>query len=274
MSKRSVVLAVVGDPHPGSTVAICPPEGVRLDDGGTYRPSKPQQWLWWCWTDYWKKAEAKRKQLGASLWVVLNGDLGEGDHHGTSQIISKNPEAQDYVANRVFGVVTKLSPERLFVVRGTEAHTGDSGSFEEGLARRLNAERDPETKNWSRWHLRLDVNGVLCDFQHHGRAGQRPWTEASIAQLLAFQIYVEHVRRGLRHPDLAFRSHTHKKYDSHDAHPTRVIGVPSFQLKTAYAHKRATESIADVGGWVTTVSKAGEAIPSPILYLPALPKVA
>lgn len=270
---KPILLVVAGDPHPGSTLAVCPPEGVRLDDGGTYHPSKIQEWLWWAWTDALAMAEQRRKEAKAALWVVLNGDLMEGDHHGTSQIISKNPEAQSYVAGRVFGVVKDLKPERLFVVRGTEAHVGGSGSAEESLARSLGAERDTETRNWSRWHLRLDIHGFLNDFQHHGRAGSRVWTEMSVAASLALQIYLEHARLGLRHPDIAWRSHTHKRYDSHDAHPTRVIGVPSFQVKTSHVHKVAPESIGHVGMYHALFHRDRPPAIWPQLYLPALPKV-
>lgn len=271
--KRPVFLLVAGDPHPGSTLAPCPPEGVRLDDGGTYHPSKAQDWLWECWCDALRTAGERRREAGAEMIVVLNGDLAEGDHHNTSQVISKNPEAQAYVMERVFGQIKDLSPDRVFVVRGTEAHVGSSGSTEEALARRLGAERDEETRNWSRWHLRLDIHGTLNDFQHHGRASSRPWTEMSAAASLALQIYLEHVRRGLRHPDIAWRSHTHKRFDSHDAHPTRVIGVPSFQLKTAYAHKVAPESISQIGMYHALFRENERPTIWDQMYLPALPKV-
>lgn len=271
--KRPILLVVAGDPHPGSTVAICPPEGVRLDDGGTYHPSKPQEWLWWAWCDALTKATERQREAKADLWVVLNGDLMDGDHHNTSQIISKNPEAQAYVCERVFGVVKDMKPDRLFVVRGTEAHGGGSGSAEESLARRLGAERDEETRNWSRWHLRLDIHGLLNDFQHHGRASGRPHTIMSVAAGLAHQIYLEHTQLGLRHPDIAWRSHTHKKYDSHDAFPTRAIGVPSFQLKTSFVHKVAADSIGHVGMYHALFRPETPPTIWPQLYLPALPKI-
>lgn len=270
---KPVLLVVAGDPHPGSTLAVCPPEGVRLDDGGTYHPSKVQEWLWWAWTDGLAKAEQRRKDADAEIWVVLNGDLMEGDHHGTSQIISKNPEAQAYVAERVFGVVKDLKPNRLFVVRGTEAHTGGAGSAEEALARRLGAERDKETRNWSRWHLRLNVHGLLNDFQHHGRSSGRPHLEMNAAAGLAHQIFLEHAKKRLPHPDLAWRSHTHRRYDSYDAFPTRVIGVPSFQVKTSHVHKVAPESIGQIGMYHALFRPKDPPIVWPEVHTVALPGI-
>ncbi len=80
--------------------------------------------------------------------------------------------------------------------------------------------------------------------------------------------------KGLRHPDLAFRSHLHQFGDSYNAYPTRVVQTPAWQLKTAHAHKVAAESIADVGGVITMVQPDASYIVKPVLYLPSLPKVA
>lgn len=244
-----------------------------MDDGGTYRPSKPQVWLWECWERYWKTVAAARKAAKADLWVIYNGDCTEGDHHHTSQIISRNPDAQRYVADRVFGVPGALKPDRLFMVRGTEAHTGTAGSAEEALAKALGSERDEETGTWSRWRLRLMVHGLLVDCQHHGRMGQRPWTEQTIVATLAAQVFYEHARRGLRHPDLAFRSHLHRYADSGDAHPTRVVQTPAWQLKTSHVHKVAAESIADIGGVIAVIRPDHPPEIKKWLVLPALPKI-
>ena len=35
------IVVCVGDTHCGSTVGLCPPEGLELDDEGLYLPSKP-----------------------------------------------------------------------------------------------------------------------------------------------------------------------------------------------------------------------------------------
>ena len=61
-TKRPVVLAITSDHHTGSTLGLCPPEGVRLDDDGSYKPSRAQLWLWANWLDYWKAVAAIRDQ--------------------------------------------------------------------------------------------------------------------------------------------------------------------------------------------------------------------
>ncbi len=250
-------------------MALCPNERIRLDDGGHYEPSRLQQWLWSCWLDFW--GWIAPQIADHEFWLVVNGDLGDGDHHGTGQIVSRNPEVQSYIVHRSLQEPLQLQPAHKFVVRGTEAHAGASASSEEAYARSLGAEQDPDTHTWSWWHLRIQPHGVLMDIQHHGRAGQRPWTEASIATYLAAQIWMEHARRNLPHPRLAIRSHTHRHADSYEAHPTRVIVTPSWQAKTAFVHKVAAESIADVGGILVLVQPDGTYEVRKKLYSPELP---
>ena len=270
-----VTLLLASDTHCGSTIGLCPPEGVRLDDGQEVKPSKPQAWLWWCWEQVHKAAAETAKAAKGPLWTVLNGDLVDGDHHGTTQIMSRHPDAQHYIADRTFSLTKDLKPARLFVVRGTEVHTGTSGSAEEGLAKMLGAERDPETHLWSRWHLRIRVHGKLVDVQHHGKGlGRLPHTKENGANSLAWRVWQTHAERGLEPPALVVRSHLHQWADSFGAHrQTRALFLPSFQLKTAYVHRVAADEIADVGAAVVVVEPDGRMDVRPILFQPELPRV-
>src|SRR5690606_36827403 len=170
---RPVVLACVSDLHAGSTVGLCPASGIDLDDGGRYEPSKAQRWLWQCWREYWDEVARERDASGAALYVVLHGDVIDGAHHGTTQIVSGNLDVQGAVARACLEVPRALGVDRWFVVRGTEAHVGPSAQAEEGIARWLGAERDRDTGTYSWWHLRLLVHDVLIDAAHHGRTGYR-----------------------------------------------------------------------------------------------------
>ena len=272
---RPIVVLLTGDHHCGSTIGLCPPEGVRLDDGGEYKPSKAQDWLWWCWEQTIAKTSDTVKAVKGDLWAALTGDLVDGDHHKTTQIISGNPEAQAYVAGRTFGLIRDLHPKRLLVVRGTEAHTGNSGSAEEAIAKSLGAERDPQTELWSRWHLRLRVHGKLWDIQHHGKGlGKLPHTKQNGANSLAWRVWMAHAERGREAPALVVRSHLHQFADSYGAHrQTRALFLPSFQLKTAYVHKVAADEIADVGAVIVVVEPDGVMTITPVLFEPELPEV-
>jgi hypothetical protein len=278
-SKKAVVFAVTSDHHCGSVVGLCPPEGVRITDDNEYRPGKAQAWIWSCWESYWKDVAERRKALGADLYCAFNGDCVEGtDHHNTWEVISRAPEPQAYVAERVFGLAASPDcglvvpkADKVFVVRGTEAHVGQGASSEEHLAKKLKAQRHPGGKTWSHYRLRLDIHGVRIDMQHHGRTGTRPWTRTNAPGSLALEIFYEHAARGIPHPHLAIRSHRHTYADSYNAHPTRVIQTPAWQLKTAHAHKVAPESIADIGGLIVTITPDGKYDVEAKLYCPELP---
>lgn len=277
---RPVVLAIVSDLHAGSTVALCPPE-IALDDGGAYQASKAQRWLWQHWEGYWRHVAGVRERLGADLYVVMNGDLTDGDHHGTTQILSGNPTAQAAVLNAVLSVPKALRPTRWLFVRGTEAHVGKSAAFEERVA--LGMHKDGEsvilcndTGTASHWQARLVVHGVRLDFAHHGRVGQRPWTKPNVTMNMAAEIFYEHAKHGIPHPHLAVRSHMHQFVDTHHAHPVRAVQTPAWQLPTAFIHRIAPGALADIGGLVLTITP-GDAPPEsryslePLLFRPSPP---
>lgn len=266
---ETVVVAVVSDVHAGSTVALMHPEGVPHDDGQVTMPSKAQRWLWQCWGDYWDRVEEIRNRHRAKLYHVYNGDLVDGPaHHGTTQTVSNHPGVEKYIAKKCLEVPKSLGPDKQFVVRGTEVHVGKSGGVEDSLAEWLGAVREPETGGASWWHLRMEVQGKLLDFAHHGRVGTRPWTKPNVTMNLAAQIFYEHASRGERHPDLAVRSHYHQWIDTYKAQPVRVIQTPAWQLHTAFTRRIATDSLSDIGG-IILVLQDGRLSVEEVLFTPA-----
>lgn len=248
----TTLIAVVSDVHAGSTIALCPPK-ISLDDGGHYEASKAQSWLWQEWLAYWDWVSAIRDDEHASLFTVFNGDLVDGNHHKTTQILTGNPTAQAAVLDEAMRIPLALKPDKMFFVRGTEAHVGQSASSEERIALGLWKDGRPvvkcqDTGCASHWHLRMQVNTTRLDFAHHGRIGQRPWTKPNVVANLAAEIFYEHAKDGLPHPHVAVRSHFHRHVDTYDQHPVRVIQTPCWQLATSYVHKVAPETLADVGG--------------------------
>ena len=246
-----VKIAVVGDLHCGSTVALCP-DRILLDDGGAYEASTAQRWLWQCWTDYWQAVDEDRRE-GHQLYLIFNGDMVDGDHHNTPQILSRNPEAQAAVLSAALAVPLALDPDRLFVVRGTEVHVGAGGASEEGVARRWRTDGlpvvpDPESGTASWWHFRGEIQGVRLDVTHHGRTGHREHTRANAANLHAHDILLSHVKAGDPPPHLCLRAHYHRYNDSYDACPVRVVTNAAWQLKTGFIHRIAADTLADIGG--------------------------
>ena len=69
MTNERTVVAIAGDLHVNSTVAVCPPV-VMLDDGGEYRASKPQRWLWREWVKFW--GAVRRRRING-VWAMTDG---------------------------------------------------------------------------------------------------------------------------------------------------------------------------------------------------------
>jgi hypothetical protein len=258
---RPILLACVSDVHAGGTTALCP-EKIVLDDGGEYHASKAQRWLMQCWREYWARVDDRRTQLGAELYVVINGDAVEGDHHNTSAIISRNPNAQKIAVAKILEVPLALRPDRIVIIRGTGAHVGEAGATEEALADGLRRDKrpiisEPETGAASWWHWRAELQGVKLDVTHHGRIGQREHTRGSQIVLYAHDIHLAHTKNGERPPDLCLRAHNHKAADSYDAVKPRVIGTGAWQLGTGHVHKVQPDSLADIQGVIVTI-QSGE----------------
>lgn len=251
-ANRPILLAVVSDVHAGGTTAVCPDE-IRLDDGGKYQASKAQRWLMQCWRDYWEQIAKKRDEAKAELYVCVNGDLVEGDHHRTTQIMSGNPNAQAAAWTACAAPMLELKPDRIAIIRGTGAHAGVSASSEERIADGLRRDKrpiisDPDTGAASWWHWRPELNGVRLSITHHGRMGRLPRTRGSQLVLYAWDILDEHAQSGHPHPHLAFRAHNHKRGDTGSAAPVRVVATGAWQLGTEHVHKVAPDSLADIGG--------------------------
>lgn len=251
------VWAIVSDLHCGSTLGLCNPEGVQLDDGGMYMPSREQSKLWDCWLEYWKLVRESLK-FGDKLIVAINGDMVDGSHHKTTQIVTGNlPATQHNLALSVLSPALALGPREIVVIRGTEAHVGGSAAYEERLASDLNAVPDPLSGARSHWHFQANSHGTLLDFAHHGRLGQRPWTKMTGPATLAAQITLACAKHGSPIPHYALRSHYHQWADSGDNYACRVVQMAGWQLSTAFVHRIAAGSLPEIGGLILSCSDDG-----------------
>jgi hypothetical protein len=268
----TVVIAITSDLHCGSTTGLCP-ESIQLDDGGEYRASKAQRWMWQGWKDYWKQVESIRIKEKAKLYTVFNGDLVDGNHHGTTQILSGNPNGQAAALNAAMTVPLALKPDKIWITRGTDAHVGQSACSEERIADGLRRDKrpvvgDPNTGTASQWHIRMEVEGTRLDFAHHGRVGTRPWTKPNVTANLAFEIFCDHAKDGIPHPHIAVRSHMHQLVDTGSIHPVRLIQTPCWQFGTSFIHRIAPGKLADIGGVIIVLRKGQAPDVRPIMYKP------
>ena len=71
----TTILVVTGDHLINSSVGLVTPT-TNLDDGGTYRSSKGQKWLWRKWLEFWGDIEKVKRKNKAK---VVSNQCNFGD---------------------------------------------------------------------------------------------------------------------------------------------------------------------------------------------------
>ena len=239
-----LTIGFLSDLQTNSTVGLCPPV-VNFDDGGTYHYSKLQRQLWYDYLGF--RDRLKSAKSDGELYLVFNGDLHDGDHHQTSQIITRNPATMQNIAADVIDPLAQIA-NKMFLVRGTEAHVGKSASMEEDIAKDFNFEKNGKKRSW--WHLVSRFKGHWFDIAHHTSMGSTPVGKGNAANKLAVETIFEYANRGQKPPDYVIRSHVHRHSDSYDNYITRAIILPCWQYGTAFVHRIAPGKLATIGGMI------------------------
>jgi hypothetical protein len=242
-------LIVVSDTHSGCRLALCPPGGVRLDDGGLYYASEFQQKLWALWREFWDEW-VPRVTHGEPYDVLHNGDVIEGVHHNSTTQISHNIEDQLAIAELVLGPEVercKALGGTYYHVRGTAAHVGQSSIHEEMLAKRLGAKPNDQGQR-ARYDLWKRVGNVLVHAMHHVGTTGSAAHEASAVNAELTAEYVEAARWNREPPDYVVRSHRHRSIavdlDSAKGYAAAIV-TPGWQGKTPFAWKIAGARISE-----------------------------
>lgn len=233
------LIFVVSDLHSGGTGGLLPP-GFRTFDGNEVRQNPGQAWLWGLWL---KAIEwAKQKANGDPFVVVVNGDLIEGVHHRNTQIISAEPADHIEAAKQCMEPLVE-GASKVFIIQGTECHTGGSDA---GLGGLLRGEENPETGKRSFVRLELDVGGTLCVFRHHIGTTSRSWLEASQMSIHMREEQIQASRKGSKCPQVLVCSHRHKFGYWGDPNALVVV-TPCWQIPTRYAHKVVPNPVIEPG---------------------------
>jgi hypothetical protein len=232
-------------------------EPARLDDGGVYHPSPFQQKLKAFWDEFWGEW-IPLVTKGEPFDVVHNGDALEGHHHRATTQISHNFEDQIRIAEALMFPVVERCREmggRYYHVRGTEAHVGSSGVYEEMLAKRLGAipNSDGQYARYDLWKRVGDSKGPLVHLLHHiGTTGSAAH-EASAVNAEMTAEYVEAGRWGRQPPDYVVRSHRHRsiavEFNSARGVSAAIV-TPAWQGRTPFAYKIPGARLAEpqIGG--------------------------
>lgn len=237
---RTVV--VLSDIHAGSTVALLPP-GFTTLEGQEIGQSPIQRWLWQCWEHCTRWLD---EIVGADPHaLVLNGDLIEGVHHGTKQVIS--PDTNDHVEAAIH-ILRPLAAKasRTFVVKGTECHTSNT---EIVIGKALKLEVDPETNLPAFDRLTLDVCGVRVVVRHHIPSAVRPYLESSQFSIQMGSEIIEAVRNHEPAPRVLCCAHRHRFGQYSDGHSLTIVSPP-WQMLTRHGHKVVSQARTKPGAYV------------------------
>jgi hypothetical protein len=248
-------LIVVSDTHSGCRVGLHPDYPMRVDGGGQYSPSAFQQGLWRWWREFWD-VWVPEVTKGETFDLVHNGDAIDGVHHRSTTQISQNIEDQVRIAEACLAPAVEqctTSGGTYFHIRGTEAHVGQSGEYEERLARSLGAAPNGEGQ-----HARFDLwkrvgDKCLVHLLHHiGTTGSAAH-EASAVNAELTAMYVEAARWGKEPPDFIVRSHRHRSIavdlNSAKGYAAAIV-TPAWQGKTPFTFKVPGARISEpqIGG--------------------------
>lgn len=256
MSLRNLI--VISDTHCGCRLGLCPADTpIPLDDGGVYYASPFQRKTWEVWTEFWN-VWVPEVTRGEPFDLVHNGDAIEGTHHRATTPVSHNMQDQLNIAKAALKPVVDLCLSgggTYYHVRGTEAHVGSSGMYEEMLAESLGAKPN-SAGQYARYDLWKRVGGdggPLVHLLHHiGTTGSAAHEASAVNAELTAE-YAEAARWGREVPTYVVRSHRHR-FIAVDvacaAGYAAAIVTPAWQGKTPFTWKIPGARISEpqIGG--------------------------
>lgn len=272
MESEAFILVATSDTHAGGETAIMPGP-VELPRGATYSPGPLQTQLFQWHTEAWDQIEAERDRLRArgyesvEIGVLHNGDLVEGDHHDTAELVSRHPGIEHQIARDVLDDIAARGIDHWWFTHGTESHTGKAGSREEGVVKAFregghNVHSHPDTGKPVAFQWDVEVMGWRFQATHHGNIGRTPRTKGSLIALRAADLWMDHQLNDWRRweqgqqddinphhfPHIGIGSHFHQfAVSAWGMFPTQLVQLPCWTFKGMHAWKVAARSETDFG---------------------------
>lgn len=235
MKSTAPLVLNLSDLHIGSTVGLWP-EGFVSNEGYSIGQNKFQAWLWACWQDMLKwSADVIGKD---KFEIVLNGDLVDGIHHKTLQVMSPDPGDQTEAVKLVLEPLIAKA-ERVHFIKGTECH---SRNDEIRLGRFFKGSRDPNTGQHAWDSLDLEVNGTLYNFAHHISSTARSYLEASAHSIMLGNLSHSRARTGKPIPKVMVRAHRHRHGVWNDGNQISAI-CGAWQGLTRFGYKVVPDAV-------------------------------
>ena len=281
MSNANIQIAI-SDLHTGCQMGLCHPDGARLDEGGTYAPSELQVKIYQIWEHVWH--HWLREIVGKQKFdLINNGDSIDGVHHNSVTQWSHNLKDQKEHAALLLSVPVGLcrkSGGDYYHIRGTEAHGGQSGQYEEELAKTLGAVPNPAGQ-YARYFLRKWLGNpnrrFLVHYSHHiaGTSSASYESTAVYKELVA--AWTDAARWGRQAPDVVVFGHRHRHFDipvpimfEGKRRRARAIVLPGWQGPTPLVYRLAGSSkiTSQFGAVALLLTPEGEVYTREYVYTP------
>ena len=235
MKCNTKLIVLLSDLHVGSTIGLWPPDFVS-NEGNPIGQNKFQEWLWQCWQD---AAKWSAKVIGKDAFeIVLNGDLVEGIHHRSLQVMTPDVGDQSEAVKQVLEPLAAKAA-RLHIVKGTECHTRND---EIRIGNYLKASKCQATGQRAHDTLDLECNGVLYNFAHHISTTARSYLEASAHSITLGNISHTRARSGKQVPQIICRGHRHRHGIWDDGNQMSVI-TGAWQGLTRHGYKVVPDAV-------------------------------
>ena len=259
-------LILLADTHINSKLGLSAP-AVIDDDGNVVQQNIIQKWLWDTWLRFTEDVKDLVKKTYTS--VIFDGDMVDIDAKNRSgQMVSRNPVTILASASMVLKPITDLA-DQIFFIRGTEAHTGNSGWLEELLAQHYNKTVPDEiTGNYSWNHLRAEFSGVKLDIAHHMSMGNLPWTYPNAMARVVQETRLNYLEWQEQPPDIVVRAHRHQHVDTGTTFSTRGVALPCWQWLTTYLYRLGKENAKPHIGGSVLICDNGNYQYMPFIYQP------
>lgn len=229
MKAKTKAIVILSDLHVLSTVGLWPP-GFVCNEGFEIGQNRFQQLLW----EHWKDCQSWiTRVIGDSPFeLVLNGDLVDGKHHQTTQIMSADSADQLPAVLQVLGPLAERA-KATYLTKGTECHTRNDELY---IGKQLKAVKDPSTGQHAWDRLELEFNGLVFAASHHTPTASRPYLEASQHSIQLGAEIMERVRNGLAPPRIIARAHRHVPGVWNDGRLISIV-TGAWQGLTRYGRK-------------------------------------
>lgn len=228
------ILVISADSHTNSRGGLMPPY-VRKLSGNVEKANPVQRLLWRGWLSSWDFIEQKKRELSLPVVAVFNGDSVDKNVHDPWDAICKNPTEILNMAVKTLTPALDVS-DSFYFTKGTEAHTGRHGWFEDELAKDLGCPLNDA--GYAHPSILMRLGGQVFDIRHHTESNStRPWTKGGGAQRSAKMVWDYYRMSNDTPPDWAVRNHVHHFEDSGRNWSTRCLFLPCWQAPGPWLHR-------------------------------------